>query len=230
MVFNFFKKRKDLDSSESFAYFSSQKELDGLEAIPLKQKLEARLEALAEKDKNHLLDPEQQREQAEIRAQIQELLKNVPIDQGVATSLSVTQGASEQESDWADDSHKQYSILLVEDDGDLSEMLRFCLERVFAKVIVYRDGRDAEAWIQNNPAVDIVSLDLMLPRSDGFKLIQVIRQQAGWEKTPILVASSKSDSATIQKALHDGANEYLQKPIQPQTYIAHLQKLVTGSP
>ncbi len=229
MVFNFFKKRQEDDSSEQFAYFSSKKELDGLTAIPLKKNLEARQEVLIEKAKTEPLSQQEQLERKQIQAQIQELLQSGQSSQQLPRSLAVSQSDTDSLSNWTDDSHKQDRILLVEDDGDLSEMLRFCLEREFAEVIVFRDGRDAEAWIQTHPAVDVVSLDLMLPRSDGFRLIQLIREQPSWKKTPILVVSSKSDSATIQKALAYGANEYLQKPIQPQTYIARLKKLVSGS-
>ena len=230
MVFDFFKKRRQSDDlSQQFAYFSSQKEMAGIEAVPLKQALEARLESLTEKAKISPLSEAEIQEQKDISSQIQSLLQSGQLSQQMAASLAISQSGPADLQEWTDTSHKRYRILVVEDDPDLAEMLRFCLDRVFKEVIVLSDGRDAESWIQSHPPVDIVSLDLMLPRSNGFRLLQLIRQTPGWEKVPVLVASSKSDSETIQSALLAGANEYLQKPIQPQTYIARLQKMISGS-
>ena len=129
--------------------------------------------------------------------------------------------------DWVNVGPKIVRILLIEDDPDINALLDFMLKREQFEVIRFNNGKLAREWIQSNPAVDLVSLDIMLPQVDGLELIKVIRQQMTWQEVPIMMLTSKSDQPTVKQALDLGANEYLNKPFQPQEYLTRIKRLLT---
>lgn len=225
MKFPFFGRRKQAPPEKKFAYFPSQHELEGLTAIQLKEKLEERLQVLADKAKTETLTPAEQTEKQELEERIQNLLQSGQISPLPAQSLS-SRPPHHDYQDWVEPQSEKHRILIIEDDAALAEMLQYCLSRLELEITVLQDGKEAETWVQTQPPPQLVSLDLMLPRSSGLHLIELIRQQANWEEVPILVHSSKSDEATIQEVLKRGANEYVVKPIQPDAYVARVQNLL----
>ncbi len=229
MIFNFFRRNKPQSpaSAEQFPFFASKKELEGSKALPLLNEVEAELLRLQGLGEKQLLTPGDQNRYTELQQQHRELLGSGQLNAPLSTSLLVSEQV--QPGDLADEWMRPTAaahVLLVEDDRDLSEMLNFCLHRITTQVTVLHDGNAAVEWIAQNDPVDLISLDLMLPRKDGLQLLHYIRAQPAWEKVPILVMSSKSDESTVQTVLNAGANVYLTKPIQPDAYLAQVQKLM----
>jgi two-component system, OmpR family, alkaline phosphatase synthesis response regulator PhoP len=232
MIFNFFRRNKSQAPAvaESFPFFVSKKELEGSKALPLLNEVEAELLRLQQLTEQQSLSAEEQSRYTELQQQHRELLGSGQVNASLATHLLVSEQV--EQSDLADEWVRPTStahVLLVEDDRDLSEMLSFCLHRITTRVTVLHDGNDALQWIAQHAPVDLISLDLMLPRKDGLQLLRHIRTQPGWEKVPILVMSSKSDESTVQTVLNAGANVYLTKPIQPDAYLAQVEKLMAVS-
>lgn len=231
MLFNFFRRKAQKTESEpEFPFFRSQQELPGDQALPLLNEVEAELVSLAEQAKIRELNAQEQLRQKTLAEQYRDLLGSGQVASGLATHLVVSSGQTaamdpEMASDWFENRPTAH-ILLIEDDYDLSEMLAFCLDRVASTVSRIHDGDAAVQWIDNHEPVDLISLDLMLPRKDGLQLLKYIRAQSGWADVPLLVVSSKSDEATVQKVLQAGADVYLTKPIQPDAYLAQVQKLL----
>lgn len=231
-LFNFFRRKKPSSSAEArFPFFASQKELEGTKALPLLRQVEAELEHLQQRVLE--LSEAEEARYLELKAQYQALLGSGQVVPEMATHLVVSAGdglfeQTHESDEWLSAAPTAH-VLLVEDDHDLAEMLRFCLERIAGEVTLMHDGQAALQWIASHEPLELISLDLMLPRTDGLQLLKHIRAHKGWENVPIIVVSSKTDEATMQQVLQAGADVYLTKPMQPDAYLAQVEKLLARS-
>lgn len=112
----------------------------------------------------------------------------------------------------------------MEDDEHISHLLKFMLQREKYTVHLARDGREAKQFIENNAPPDLVLLDVMLPFFDGFALVALLRQQAAWKTTPVIMLTAKTQEQDIVRALHAGANDYILKPFQPAELLARVRR------
>lgn len=117
------------------------------------------------------------------------------------------------------------SVLVVEDDENISHLLKFMLQREKYVVHLARDGREAKQFIESNAPTDIVLLDVMLPFFDGFTLVALLREQPAWKTTPVIMLTAKTQEHDIVRALHAGANDYILKPFQPAELLARVKRL-----
>lgn len=124
-----------------------------------------------------------------------------------------------------------HTILLVDDEKDIVEFLKYNLEQEKFKVIVGYDGEEALQKISSNP--DLIILDIMMPKMDGYEVCKKIREQKGFENTPIIFLTAKSGEIDEITGLDAGANDFIQKPISPKKLIArvksNLRKVETTS-
>jgi CheY-like chemotaxis protein len=101
-------------------------------------------------------------------------------------------------------------ILLVEDDRFLRRAAEVCLRRAGYTVITAADGEEAVATARTaNP--DLVLLDLIMPRMQGFDVLRILRAQPNLERVPIVVFSNLSQDADRERAMQQGASGYLVK-------------------
>jgi DNA-binding response OmpR family regulator len=120
----------------------------------------------------------------------------------------------------------QPSVLVVEDDVHIAHVLSFMLERQGYRVTHVADGRAAVQHVMEQPAPDLVLLDVMLPYVDGFEIVGQIRAQAGWEAVPVLMLTAKNTERDTVRALDAGANDFIIKPFQPQELLARLRRFL----
>ncbi|HEY6966165.1 MAG TPA: response regulator [Burkholderiales bacterium] len=116
--------------------------------------------------------------------------------------------------------------LVVEDDDQIVHILRFILEREGFEVSAAGDGRAAEALIERLAPPALVTLDVMLPHTDGYALLARIRAKAGWAAVPVVLLTARSQEKDIVRALEAGANDYLVKPFKPDEFRARVRRLV----
>lgn len=121
-------------------------------------------------------------------------------------------------------------VLCVEDNQDLAVLVQAVLAREGLEPVHAGDGREAVTYIENNPPVAGVLLDILLPYVDGFQLIQKIRAQPGWQRVPILMLSAKAQQRDVLRALEAGANDYMLKPFDPAMLVARLRRLIGTAP
>ena len=121
---------------------------------------------------------------------------------------------------------KQPLALVVEDDDQISYLLRFILEREGFAVHVARDGKEAEQLIESLAPPAVVTLDVMLPYADGFQLLKLIRSKSSWNGSLVLMLTSKSQEKEIVRALDAGASDYVVKPFQPDELRARVRRLL----
>jgi two-component system, OmpR family, alkaline phosphatase synthesis response regulator PhoP len=125
-------------------------------------------------------------------------------------------------------SHDQQtqSILVVEDDEHIAQVLTFMLKRQGYAVVHAADGRAAIQYIDANPAPDAVLLDVMLPYVDGFEIVRLIRARAAWAQVPVLMLTAKNAEQDTVRALDAGANDFIAKPFQPNELLARVRRVL----
>jgi DNA-binding response OmpR family regulator len=102
-------------------------------------------------------------------------------------------------------------ILIVDDEVDLVETVRFPLEMEGYHVLVAHNGEDAlNQARKENP--DLILLDLMLPKVDGYKVCQQLKSDDRYKHIPILMLTSKAQEKDMALGRETGANEYITKP------------------
>lgn len=112
-------------------------------------------------------------------------------------------------------------ILLVDDEVDILEFLKYNLEQEGFEVLVSTNGKDALKKIFQNP--DLIVLDIMMPGMDGFELYQQIKNNKSTQDIPIIFLTAKSGETDEIKGLDLGASDYIQKPISPKKLIARIK-------
>lgn len=118
----------------------------------------------------------------------------------------------------------QASVLVIEDDENISHMLKFMLEREHYRVNLALNGRVAQDFIENNPPPCVILLDVMLPFMDGFELVVLIRATAGWQTVPVIMLTAKTQEKDAVRALDAGANDYIHKPFAPNELLARIRR------
>ncbi len=106
------------------------------------------------------------------------------------------------------------TILLVDDDPELGEVISTILEQDGFQVIQARTIREALAVVRHG-LPHLIITDLRLPDGHGMEFIRYIRQMPNGKAVPILVLSALVDTQTVRKVRHAGADEYLTKPFNP---------------
>ena len=119
-------------------------------------------------------------------------------------------------------------ILLVDDEVDILEFLKYNLEQEDFKVLISTNGKDALKKISQNP--DLIVLDIMMPEIDGFELYQQIKGNKNSQDIPIIFLTAKSGETDEIKGLDLGASDYIQKPISPKKLVARIKSNLRKSP
>jgi two-component system alkaline phosphatase synthesis response regulator PhoP len=112
-------------------------------------------------------------------------------------------------------------ILLVDDEKDIVEFIKYNLELENYQVIVAFDGEEALKKMSEHP--DLIILDIMMPKLSGYDVCKRIRTEREFQSVPIVFLSAKSSEIDEILGLELGANDYIRKPISPQKLIARVK-------
>jgi len=102
-------------------------------------------------------------------------------------------------------------ILIVDDEVDLVETVRFPLEIEGYHVLVAHNGEDALSEARKE-SPDLILLDLMLPKLDGYKVCRLLKFDERYKHIPILMLTAKTQEKDKVIGMETGANEYITKP------------------
>ena len=117
------------------------------------------------------------------------------------------------------------TILVVEDDQNISELLRLYLEKEGYTVNIADDGgKGVELYRRLKP--DLVLLDLMLPVLDGWGVLRAIRQDG---KTPVIMLTAKGETIDKVAGLKQGADDYITKPFEMKEVLARIEAVLRRS-
>src|SRR5437762_13611827 len=116
-------------------------------------------------------------------------------------------------------------ILIVEDEPEIAELMRFHLEREGFDVRIAGAGRVAIAAAEKDiPA--LILLDLMLPDLDGLEICRRLKWNERTRAVPVLIVSAKGEEADVVAGLELGADDYITKPFSPRVLVARVRRIL----
>jgi two-component system alkaline phosphatase synthesis response regulator PhoP len=119
-------------------------------------------------------------------------------------------------------------VLLVDDEPDIVELLKYNLEREGYQVFTALNGRDAlKAAKLNRP--DLIVLDIMMPGMDGVEVCNQLRQQPEFKQTLITFLSARGEDYSQIAGFEAGADDYITKPVRPKVFISKVKALLKRS-
>ena len=117
------------------------------------------------------------------------------------------------------------TVLIVEDDRNIADLLRLYLEKEGYEVAIAHDGlRGVEQFRERQPS--LVLLDVMLPGMDGWGVCRTIRAES---KTPIIMLTAKSETEDKVAGLKQGADDYITKPFEMKEVLARIEAVLRRS-
>lgn len=120
------------------------------------------------------------------------------------------------------------NILLVDDEEDIIEFLRYNLEKEGYQVKSALNGKQALQIIETYKP-DLIILDIMMPEMDGVELCRQIRKQSDKEQPIIAFLTARDEDYTQISALETGGDDYITKPIKPGVFISRVKALLRRS-
>jgi two-component system, OmpR family, alkaline phosphatase synthesis response regulator PhoP len=112
-------------------------------------------------------------------------------------------------------------ILLADDEKDIVEFLSYNLSQEGFKVITAYDGKEALEKLSQKP--ELIILDVMMPKMDGYETCTRIRSINEFKNTPIIFLTAKSSEMDEVHGLNLGADDFIQKPISPKKLVARVK-------
>jgi two-component system, OmpR family, phosphate regulon response regulator PhoB len=122
----------------------------------------------------------------------------------------------------------QETMLVVEDEADMVDLLRYQLSKAGFGVLIARDGLTGlELARKNRP--DLIILDILLPQMDGFAVCKALKNTAETASPPVLILTARGETSERVKGLELGADDYLVKPFSMRELILRIQSLLQRS-
>jgi two-component system alkaline phosphatase synthesis response regulator PhoP len=119
-------------------------------------------------------------------------------------------------------------ILAVDDEFYIRRLLEVNLQRAGYQVSMAADGQDALDQIHREPP-DMVLLDVMMPRVDGFEVLRRLKADPATAAIPVLMLTARAQDADIFNGLRAGADFYLTKPFNPKDLLMWVNRVLSDS-
>jgi len=119
-------------------------------------------------------------------------------------------------------------ILVVEDEAELTGAIRIRLEQAGYEVLTAYDGQEGlEKARAENP--DLIVLDLMLPKIDGYKVCRMLKFDEKYKKIPVVMLTARAQEKDEDLGYEVGADAFITKPFKYQVLLAKIAELLGGS-
>lgn len=120
------------------------------------------------------------------------------------------------------------TILIIEDEKDLSQLIAYNLESEGFRTKISNDGEEGyRKAIKESP--DLIILDLMLPKLSGIEVCKLIRANSSSQKIPILMLTAKSEEIDRVIGFEVGADDYMTKPFSPRELVLRVKAILKRS-
>ena len=117
------------------------------------------------------------------------------------------------------------SILLIEDEQDLVELLKYNLAREGYDVEAATTGEDGLKAVRSQTP-DLILLDLMLPSMDGLEVCRTLKNREHTAAVPIIMLTAKGEESDVVRGLEMGADDYVPKPFSPRVLLARIRAVL----
>jgi two-component system, OmpR family, alkaline phosphatase synthesis response regulator PhoP len=117
------------------------------------------------------------------------------------------------------------TILIVEDEADIADLVKYHLEREGLAARTVGDGKQAlDLIVRDHP--DLIILDLMLPGMDGLEMCRRLRGQSATQRIPIIMLTARAEEVDRIVGLEIGADDYVPKPFSPRELVARVKAVL----
>ena len=116
-------------------------------------------------------------------------------------------------------------VLLIEDDLNITELVRYNLERADYKVEAVADGEEG-LYLAAQDTPDVILLDWMLPNLSGLEICRQLRRNNETANVPIIMLTARADEPDRVRGLETGADDYVVKPFSPKELLARIQAVL----
>jgi DNA-binding response OmpR family regulator len=120
-------------------------------------------------------------------------------------------------------------ILVADDEPHIGRIIKMKLEQGPFRVTLAYDGQEALDIVNNGEQIDLVLLDLMMPKLSGLDVLKRIREQEKFKALPCIILTAGGEAKHERDALELGATQFLTKPFSPKKLYALVARL-TGAP
>lgn len=139
------------------------------------------------------------------------------------TRLNTRETTDNDASELLNTGFRDKKVLIVDDDIRNVFAMAQILEERGIKIMEAENGQVAIEMLKNNPDIDLVLMDVMMPVMDGYEAIKNIRNTPGIENVPIITLTAKAMKEDYQKAIDAGANDFISKPVDVDKLISLLK-------
>lgn len=116
-------------------------------------------------------------------------------------------------------------ILIVDDEAELVDLVKIRLEAAGYDVIKAYDGQEGLEKAKSEKP-DLVLLDIMMPKMDGYKVCGLLKMDARFKKIPVILFSAKAQKEDAQLAKEVGADQYVTKPFEAAVLLSKIRELI----
>ena len=110
------------------------------------------------------------------------------------------------------------TVLVVEDEPHIVDSLSFLMKKAGFEVLIARDGDAALRMVESRPP-DLMLLDIMLPRRDGFDVLKTVRSNQAWREMRIILLTAKGRDVDRLKGMELGADDFVTKPFSTKDVV-----------
>ena len=118
---------------------------------------------------------------------------------------------------------EKIKILIVDDESRMRKLIRDFLEREGYQILEASDGIEAMDMFYANKNIDLIILDVMMPRMDGWQVCKEVREHS---KVPIMMLTARAEEQNELKGFELGVDEYVAKPFSPKILVARVGALL----
>jgi len=124
---------------------------------------------------------------------------------------------------------RREKVVVIEDEADILEVVRYNLAREGFRVVTCRDGEEGLAAVRRE-APDLVLLDLMLPGLEGIEVCRRLQADPITSSIPVIMVTAKGEEGDVVLGLAVGADDYVSKPFSPKELVARVKAVLRRGP
>ena len=116
-------------------------------------------------------------------------------------------------------------ILIVDDEPDIVDLLKIRIGSANYGIVTAEDGQDALEKIEQD-IPDLLVLDIMMPKIDGYTLFKMLRTSPKYKHIPIIILTASVELEDVRKCIKEGVEAYLRKPYKPEVLMGLIKGLL----